>query len=105
MPRKPYGGKVIESTLLLSVAGIRLPTHPLKPRIPSEDVNPGLKPSNDSETDMTGAHSQEKGLFSGIEKPLTQPLRVRILSARRIKSGFEAAKRQRSGHVVHMTGA
>ena len=28
MPRKPYGGKVIESTLLLSVAGIRLPTHP-----------------------------------------------------------------------------
>ena len=47
MPRKPYEGKVIESTLLLSVAGIRLPTHPfwgmkkpltqpLKPRIPSE---------------------------------------------------------------------
>ena len=67
--------------------------------------NPGLKPSNDSETDMTGAHFQEKGLFSGIEKPLTQPLRIRILSARRIKSGFEAAKRQRSGHVVHMTGA
>ena len=28
MPRKLYGGKVIESTLLLSVAGIRLPTHP-----------------------------------------------------------------------------
>ena len=28
MPRKPYEGKVIESTLLLSVAGIRLPTHP-----------------------------------------------------------------------------
>ena len=47
MPRKPYEKKVIESTLLLSVAGIRLPTHPflgmkkpltqpLKPRIPSE---------------------------------------------------------------------
>ena len=47
MPRKPYEGKVIESTLLLSMAGIRLPTHPflgmkkplmqpLKPRIPSE---------------------------------------------------------------------
>lgn len=28
MPRKPYEEKVIESTLLLSVAGIRLPTHP-----------------------------------------------------------------------------
>ena len=71
MPRKPYEKKVIESTLLLSVAGIRLPTHP----------------------------------FLGMKKPLTQPLRIRILSARRIKSGFEAAKRQRSGHVVHMTGA
>ena len=71
MPRKPYEEKVIESTLLLSMAGIRLPTHP----------------------------------FLGMKKPLTHPLRIRILSARRIKSGFEAAKRQRSGHVVHMTGA
>lgn len=71
MPRKPYEEKVIESTLLLSVAGIRLPTHP----------------------------------FWGMKKPLTHPLRIRILSARRIKSGFEAAKRQRSGHVAHMTGA
>ena len=53
---------------------------------------------------MTGAHSQEKGLILGIEKPPTQPLRIRILSERRIKSGSEAAKRQRSGHVVHMTG-
>lgn len=67
--------------------------------------NPGLKPSNDSETDMTGAHSQKKDLFLGIEKPLTHPLRIRILSARRIKSGSEAAERQRSGHAVHMTGA
>lgn len=84
MPRKPYKRKVIESTLLLSVAGIRLlmhpilgiekpPTQPLKPRIPSEDINPGLKPSNDSETGMTGAHSQEKDLFWGIEKPPTHP--------------------------------
>ena len=103
MPRKPCEGKVIESTLLLSVAGIRLPTHPflgmkkplmqpLKPRIPSEDINPGLKPSNDSETDMTGAHSQEKGLFSGIEKPLTQPLRIRILSARTEAQDSERAR-------------
>ena len=71
MSRKPYERKVIESTLLLSVAGIRLPTHPLKPRIPSEDVNPGLKPPSPNEAE----------------------------------SGAEAAKRQRSGHVVHMTGA
>ena len=92
MPRKPYGRKVIESTLLLSVAGIRLPTHPLKPRIPSEDVNPGLKPSNDSETDMTGAHSQEKGLFSGIEKPLTHPLKPRIPSERTEAQDSERAR-------------
>ena len=54
--------------------------------------NPGLKPSNDSETDMTGAHSQEKGLFSGIEKPLTQPLRIRILSARTEAQDSERAR-------------
>lgn len=58
MPRKPYEGKVIESTLLLSVAGIRLPTHP----------------------------------FSGIEKPLTQPLRIRILSARTEAQDSERAR-------------
>lgn len=54
---------------------------------------------------LTGAHSQKKDLFLGIEKPPTQPLGIRILSERRIKSGSEAAERQRSGHVVHMTGA
>ena len=58
MPRKPYGGKVIESTLLLSVAGIRLPTHP----------------------------------FLGMKKPLTQPLRVRILSARTEAQNSERAR-------------
>ncbi len=58
MPRKPYGGKVIESTLLLSVAGIRLPTHP----------------------------------FLGMKKPLTQPLRIRILSARTEAQDSERAR-------------
>ena len=86
-----------------------------------EAINPASKPPSPNEAEsgseaakrqrsghvvhMTGARSQEKGLFSGMKKPLTQPLRIRILSARRIKSGAEAAKRQRSGHVVHMTGA
>lgn len=58
MPRKPYEGKVIESTLLLSVAGIRLPTHP----------------------------------FLGMKKPLTQPLRIRILSARTEAQDSERAR-------------
>ena len=58
MPRKPYGGKVIESTLLLSVAGIRLPTHP----------------------------------FLGMKKPLTQPLRIRILSERTEAQDSELAR-------------
>lgn len=58
MPRKPYEKKVIESTLLLSVAGIRLPTHP----------------------------------FLGMKKPLTQPLRIRILSARTEAQDSERAR-------------
>lgn len=58
MPRKPYEGKVIESTLLLSMAGIRLPTHP----------------------------------FFGMKKPLTQPLRIRILSARTEAQDSERAR-------------
>lgn len=58
MPCKPYEGKVIESTLLLSVAGIRLPTHP----------------------------------FLGMKKPLTQPLRIRILSARTEAQDSERAR-------------
>ncbi len=58
MPRKPYEGKVIESTLLLSVAGIRLPTHP----------------------------------FLGMKKPLTHPLRIRILSERTEAQDSERAR-------------
>lgn len=58
MPRKPYEGKVIESTLLLSMAGIRLPTHP----------------------------------FLDMKKPLTQPLRIRILSARTEAQDSERAR-------------
>lgn len=58
MPRKPYEGKVIESTLLLSVAGIRLPTHP----------------------------------FLGMKKPLTRPLRIRILSERTEAQDSERAR-------------
>ena len=58
MPRKLYEGKVIESTLLLSVAGIRLPTHP----------------------------------FLGMKKPLTHPLRIRILSARPEAQDSERAR-------------
>ena len=58
MPRKPYEGKVIESTLLLSMAGIRLPTHP----------------------------------FLGMKKPLTHPLRIRILSERTEAQDSERAR-------------
>ena len=58
MPRKPYEGKVIESTLLLSVAGTRLLMHPIL----------------------------------GIEKPLTQPLRIRILSSRTEAQDSERAR-------------
>ena len=58
--------------------------------------NPGLKPSNDSETDMTGARSQEKGLFSGMKKPLMQPLRIRIRSreapAERARSAYDGCE-------------
>ena len=88
MPRKPYGGKVIESTLLLSVAGIRLPTHPFlgmkKPSYataedPDSELAKNQIRSRSREAPAERARSAYDGCelskypFLGMKKPLTHP--------------------------------
>ncbi len=62
-----------------------------------------MKPSNDSETDMTGANYP--GTHFWVKKTSYATAEDSDSERAKNQSGSEAAERQRSGHVVHMTGA